>query len=248
MKKKTSYIINLLLLFCVAVSLAFDSDGLLHRVLLSVGLFGLSGSLTNSLAIHMLFEKIPLVYGSGIIALNFREIKQDLEELMIRQFFNSDQIERFLAGELQSSKPDLSSLTEPGGLIDFDRLFDKFKESLGRSFENNPLARMALPLLETSRDKIIVAMRGAVAEELSGPDLEDKIKGLLGRQLPPHEQFEQRVRLLIRGRLNEMTPKTVKDIIRHMMESKLIWLVVWGALLGALMGLVSALLRYGLSW
>ncbi|MDP2284753.1 MAG: DUF445 domain-containing protein, partial [Pseudohongiella sp.] len=37
---------------------------------LSAGLFALSGSLTNSLAMHMLFEKVPGFYGSGVIALH----------------------------------------------------------------------------------------------------------------------------------------------------------------------------------
>ena len=87
MKKKTSYMINLALLLLTAAGFLFAKETLPYQFLLSAGLFGLSGSLTNSLAIHMLFEKIPLVYGSGIIALNFREIKDDLEALMIREFF-----------------------------------------------------------------------------------------------------------------------------------------------------------------
>ena len=38
-----------------------------------IGLFSLSGSITNWLAIHMLFEKVPLLYGSGIIINKFEE-------------------------------------------------------------------------------------------------------------------------------------------------------------------------------
>ena len=38
------------------------------------GLFGLSGGLTNWLAIHMLFEKVPLLFGSGVIPLRFKRI------------------------------------------------------------------------------------------------------------------------------------------------------------------------------
>ncbi|MCR4292049.1 MAG: DUF445 domain-containing protein, partial [Candidatus Kuenenia sp.] len=34
-------------------------------------LFALSGALTNWVAIHMLFEKVPGLYGSGIITLRF---------------------------------------------------------------------------------------------------------------------------------------------------------------------------------
>ncbi len=241
MRWKTSYGINLILLLSVGVAFLFASETLWHKLLLSVGLFGLSGSLTNSLAIQMLFERIPFVYGSGIIALNFEEIKRDLEELMIRQFFNREQIGRFLAEELANGDIDLSRM---GALIDFDRLFAKFKDSLAQSFAANPLAMMAMPLLEANRIRIIKAMSGAVAAELGKPELQDKIKVFFGQTLPPHEQFEQRVRTLIQGRLAELTPQMVKEIIQHMMESKLVWLVVWGALIGALMGFISALLRF----
>ena len=45
----------------------FDSS-----LILMIGLFSLSGGITNWLAIHMLFEKIPFIYGSGIIPINFK--------------------------------------------------------------------------------------------------------------------------------------------------------------------------------
>ena len=52
------------------------------------GLFALSGGLTNWLAIHMLFEKIPLLYGSGVIPNRFQEFKDGLKELIMREFFH----------------------------------------------------------------------------------------------------------------------------------------------------------------
>jgi len=63
---------------------------------LSAGLFALSGALTNSLAIHMLFEKVPGFYGSGVIALHFEEFKRGIREMIMQQFFSSDSIDRFL--------------------------------------------------------------------------------------------------------------------------------------------------------
>ena len=39
----------------------------------AVGIFALSGAITNWLAIHMLFEKVPLLYGSGVIPAHFEE-------------------------------------------------------------------------------------------------------------------------------------------------------------------------------
>ncbi len=42
-----------------------------NNILYTVGLFALSGAITNWLAIHMLFEKVPLLYGSGVIPAPF---------------------------------------------------------------------------------------------------------------------------------------------------------------------------------
>ncbi|MCE3054327.1 DUF445 domain-containing protein, partial [Vibrio cholerae] len=37
------------------------------------GLFAFSGAITNWLAIHMLFEKVPGLYGSGVIPARFED-------------------------------------------------------------------------------------------------------------------------------------------------------------------------------
>ena len=71
-------------------------------ILLSVGLFALSGAITNALAIHMLFEKVPLLYGSGVIPARFEQFKAGIYQLVMTQFFSSDNIDRFLAGKQQS--------------------------------------------------------------------------------------------------------------------------------------------------
>ncbi|MEM7293152.1 MAG: DUF445 domain-containing protein, partial [Pseudomonadota bacterium] len=47
-------------------------------LLFTVGLFALSGAITNWLAVHMLFEKIPGIYGSGVVPLRFAEFKEGI--------------------------------------------------------------------------------------------------------------------------------------------------------------------------
>ena len=64
MKLNKSFITNTLALLLIALSFVFLE---LHNALLFTGLFALSGALTNQLAIHMLFEKVPFLYGSGVI-------------------------------------------------------------------------------------------------------------------------------------------------------------------------------------
>ena len=60
------------------------------------GLFALSGGMTNWLAIHMLFEKVPLLYGSGVIPLKFEEIKEGIKNLIMNEFFSNNSLENFL--------------------------------------------------------------------------------------------------------------------------------------------------------
>ena len=63
-----------------------------NNVLYTVGLFALSGAITNWLAIHMLFEKIPLLYGSGVIPARFEDFKLAISQLMMEQFFTKENI------------------------------------------------------------------------------------------------------------------------------------------------------------
>jgi len=49
--------------------------GSVGTVVFYTGLFALSGAVTNWLAVHMLFEKVPGLYGSGVIPTHFEEFK-----------------------------------------------------------------------------------------------------------------------------------------------------------------------------
>ena len=68
------------------------------------GLFALSGAVTNWLAIHMLFEKVPGLYGSGVIPTHFEEFKTGIHKLVTRELFNRDNVERFFSKEENQGK------------------------------------------------------------------------------------------------------------------------------------------------
>jgi hypothetical protein len=42
----------------------------------------------------MLFEKVPFLYGSGIIPNRFEEFKDSIKQLMMQQFFTVENVER----------------------------------------------------------------------------------------------------------------------------------------------------------
>ncbi len=50
-------------------------------------LFALSGGVTNWLAIHMLFDRIPGFYGSGVIPARFEEFKSGIKTLVMESVF-----------------------------------------------------------------------------------------------------------------------------------------------------------------
>ncbi len=77
-----SVVTNLLAAVVVLCGYLFSSP-----MVLSIGLFALSGAVTNWLAIHMLFEKVPGLYGSGVIPARFEEFKAGIAQLIMEQFF-----------------------------------------------------------------------------------------------------------------------------------------------------------------
>jgi len=57
------------------------------HVLTTIGLYGLSGSVTNVLAIIMIFDKIPFIIGSGLIEANFEDFKKKLKNTLMLYLF-----------------------------------------------------------------------------------------------------------------------------------------------------------------
>ena len=98
-------------------------------LIFTVGLFAASGAMTNWLAIHMLFERVPGLYGSGVIPNRFEEVKIGLRKLVMAQFFTRENIEGFFASE----PGDNGRMLNPEPIvnaIDYDQVFDRFRDSV----------------------------------------------------------------------------------------------------------------------
>ena len=95
-------------LFTNVVSLSFIFLGkfspLANNTIFTMGLYSFSGAITNWLAIHMLFEKVPLLYGSGIIPNKFEEFKMGIKSLVMEEFFNQENITLFLKQTEEKSR------------------------------------------------------------------------------------------------------------------------------------------------
>ena len=190
-------------------------------VVLSTGLFAFSGGVTNWLAIHMLFERVPFLYGSGVIPTRFEEFKSGIKALIVNEFFTKENIQRFF----DESKT--SSLENLAGSIDFERVFLGLIEAIETSSMGGMLKMMGgKQALEPLREPIIDKLKIIISEMKADHDLAD---------IAVHE-VREKIEAIIDRRLEELTPETVKTIIETMIRKHLGWLVVWGGVFGGLIG------------
>ncbi|WP_372626525.1 DUF445 domain-containing protein [Arsukibacterium sp.] len=214
-------------------------------LLLSVGLFALSGALTNWLAVHMLFEKVPLLYGSGVIPARFAEFKAGIYQLVMTQFFSSDNIDRFITAQQQGSSDDGKQPAfnfEPViAKADLTPAFDSLLKVVEQSSFGSMLSMFGgsaalLPL----KEPFIARLKDA----LIGVSRSDEFNQLVLAQLDQPEQLQNirsQVDTIVQQRLAELTPELVKEIIQQMIRQHLGWLVVWGGVFG---GVIGALVNF----
>lgn len=219
---------------------ALFTTGQIKAVLLSIGMFALAGSLTNGLAIHMLFEKVPGLYGSGVVAARFEEFKRAIDALMMDQFFNEANLERYLAelvNDTASQGLDFSDVIEVTDLTPaFNGLVDTILNSSFGSMLTMVGGEAAItPLKEPFERK----MKKALNEVAESTAFQDAVKAKLSHSPISHDLFKQ-IEHIVNTRLDELTPQMVKNIIQQMIRQHLGWLVVWGGVLGGLIGLLNS--------
>lgn len=209
----------------------------------AMGSFALSGAITNWVAIHMLFEKVPFLYGSGIVPLKFEEFKRGIKSLMMEQFFTPQQIEAFLAQGQDGDSGGGFDLAPLADKIDYRMAFNKLVEGIMESSFGPMLGLMGGEKnLEAIYPKFREKMRDAIIQMAGQREVKQHIKEAMGSMLDS-EKLAGKVEAIIDDRLAELTPAMVKDIIQDMIRSHLGWLVVWGGVFGGLIGLICYLLK-----
>jgi uncharacterized membrane protein YheB (UPF0754 family) len=209
---------------------------------LSAGLFALSGALTNSLAIHMLFERVPGLYGSGVIALHFEEFKSSIRELIMQQFFSSHNLERFFDAQTVMHSGMDSLLPELVEELDMDKAFDAMTEAIMSSSMGSMLGFVGgVKALEGLRAPFAERMKSHLLGFVESDRFQQAFADKLG-EVTHSDAVLARIEALIDNRLQELTPQQIKLIVQQMMRSHLGWLVVWGGVVGGVLGLMVALL------
>ncbi len=206
-------------------------DSSYRQLLLQASLFALSGALTNWLAIHMLFEKVPFLYGSGVIPNRFEEFKTGIRTLILDNFFTPENFAKFAEDSLPSELPTDSI----AGQVDYDLMFDGFMKVVSESQFGQMLSMFGgTQALEPLRDPFKVEAEKQVKELMGNMDFSQVLQIGGG-----YEQMRPKIEHMIDNRLAELTPRKVKEIVSDMIRQHLGWLVVWGGVFGALMGVLS---------
>lgn len=217
------------------VGVSYMFEGALGSALRSAGLFALSGAITNQLAIHMLFEKVPFLYGSGIIIDRFESIRTALKILIMEQFFTPEKIESFV--QSQERTINLAPIIEE---TDFTPAYN----ALVRSVMDSPLGGM---LGMFGGEAIIGKLKEPFLEKIKASTIEIAQSESFMNALNTHlhqggSHLSGSIEEIIESRLAELTPEMVKEMLHALMKEHLGWLVVWGGVFGGAIGLVSSFL------
>ncbi len=235
MKISKSFLTNIIAVLIVFA--AFLVPLPFHKPLLYTGLFALSGALTNEIAIHMLFERVPFFYGSGIVELKFEDFKKAIKEMLMNQFFTKEQISDFFAKE--EKKIDLAPLVKDA---DFSPAFTALSKTVMESQFGGMVNMIGgEAALEKLKAPFISKLQQAVVKIVSS----DAFKAQLDHHLQNSSlsgDLIVSIEKIVQSRLDQLTPETVKDMMKDLMREHLGWLVVWGGVFGGLIGLISSFL------
>jgi len=206
------------------------------NIIFTTGLFSLAGGITNWLAVYMLFDKIPFVYGSGVIPNRFQDFKVGIKRLIVQEFFTEEKVKTFFA-----EYENLLSADSLANKIDYDLIFEHLKDGIVESSFGGMLAliggKSALNVLKEPIVEKLQLIVHDVINNIKSDAISDNITS----------DLLKKIESIIDTRLNELTPQMVKEIIQDMIRQHLGWLVVWGGIFGGLIGLITSIINSSIS-
>ena len=226
---------NLIAIILIIVGIVIQNN-----IIMMTGLFALSGAITNWLAIHMLFEKVPFLYGSGVIEDRFEQFKTSINSLIMEQFFTKENLDKFFKEELNENKKfDFSPLIDGS---DFTKAFDSLKDAVMESSFGGMLGMFGgVAALEPLKDPFETKMKKAINEIVHTDTFQLTLQKTIQNSDISKDMYNK-IEVVVVSRLDELEPKMVKEIVQQMMKEHLGWLVVWGGFFGGLIGLISSLI------
>tara|TARA_B100001142_G_scaffold329102_1_gene391175 strand:+ start:3661 stop:4362 length:702 start_codon:yes stop_codon:yes gene_type:complete len=206
------------------------------NIIFTTGLFSLAGGVTNWLAVYMLFDKIPLIYGSGVIPNRFEDFKIGIKRLIVQEFFTEERVKNFF-----EEYENILSPENIANKVDYDQIFEHLKDGIVESSFGGMLAmvggKSALNVLKEPIIEKLKLVVGDVIDNIKTDNISENIT----------TDLLEKIESIIDTRLNELTPQMVKEIVQDMIRHHLGWLVVWGGVFGGLIGLITSILNTSIS-
>ncbi len=209
-----------------------------NNMILTVGLFALSGAVTNWMAVYMLFEKVPFLYGSGVVENRFEQFKVSIHSLIMDQFFTKENLDKFLKSEFGNDKHlDFTNVIEK---TDFSTAFESLKDAVMESSFGGMLGMFGgVKALEPLKDPFEIKMKKSITQIVHTEAFQKTLRETLGES-DIGEDMSKKIDTVVSQRLDELNPKMVKELVQDMIKEHLGWLVVWGGVFGGLIGLIGS--------
>jgi len=212
------------------------------RYILSFGLFGFAGGITNWLAIKMLFDKIPLLYGSGVIPQQFKEIRQTIKDVILDTFFDPKFLDKYVsqkAGQFTSSLNLEEKIKQMLESPIVDQIIDEKLIELGTRPEGMFLAMMGITpaSLKPMIKPFVLGMGADIGPMLLNNFDISKIFNI--------SKLRGEIDALMTTKLQELTPEIVKKLMEQVIRTHLGWLIVWGNIFGSFIGILSTVAGFG---
>jgi len=212
-----------------------------NETVFAIGLFAFSGAITNTLAIHMLFEKVPYLYGSGVIENKFGAFKQSIHSLLMKQFFTPENLKKFFKDEVSSAKNTID-FEKILNKTDFAPAYDSLKEAVMESSFGGMLGMFGgEAALEPLKEPFTKKLQASIVDISKTDSFQEIINEAL-KSDDLSDDIHKKLSTIVNKRLDELTPKMVKEIVQEMIREHLGWLVIWGAVFGGLIGFISTFL------
>ncbi len=232
---------NLVAVFMVGIGHFVDPP--FRQPLLVAGLFALAGGITNWLAIHMLFNKVPGLYGSGVVSARFEDFKLGIHHLLMNQFFSREKLDHFMQDMTGNNAEKLLDFHDVIDKTDLHPVFTNLVSVIMESSFANMLAMFGgQGVLAPLEQPFITRMRQSLNDIAHSKAFQHSVRKALSNHSISNDTHEQ-IAQLVQARLDELTAPMVKDIIQTMIRQHLGWLVVWGGVFGGLIGLITSQLQ-----
>eukprot|EP00698_Gefionella_okellyi_P017532 TRINITY_DN5147_c0_g1_i3.p1 TRINITY_DN5147_c0_g1~~TRINITY_DN5147_c0_g1_i3.p1 ORF type:complete len:322 (+),score=51.34 TRINITY_DN5147_c0_g1_i3:145-1110(+) len=216
----------------------FANPGLLafSKYLLSIGLFAFICGISNSIAVKLFFDKVPCIYGSGVVQTHQMELRDAMRRVVMNSCLDSRSLQQhFMSEEQRTRFGDTFSpqhITEALRSTQMELSIDNCIRQIV-SESDGPVALQQSKALVVS---VIMNMAPEIANLLTQASM----------TVPPDSaRLRTSLDALVSDKLAEVQPDILRGMINTAFRQHASWVVVWGNIVGAMVGLVAQAAGYG---